>query len=248
MLGWQAKKLVRSTLQSIGLDIVLCRRGGFPFDFDDDHIDIIKRVKSYTMTSNERLFGLIEAVRYIVRNRVEGDFIECGVYKGGSMMTVALVLLEENCSDRDLYLYDTFTGMTDPSDVDVDFRGNVMHHTRWPVVPEEAVRAALYSTEYPRNKIHFVRGRVEDTLPDQAPEKIALLRLDTDWYESTKHELVHLYPRLVQGGVLIIDDYGQYLGSKRAVNEYLSEQNIPTLLHRMDITGRMCIKTQDGQG
>ena len=242
MSWWQLKNSIRSFLQNIGLDVMTCRRGGFPYDFDDYHIDIIKRVKSFTMTSNERLFGLIESVRYILLANIEGDFVECGVYKGGSMMAMALVLLKENCPDRKLYLYDTFTGMTEPSDVDVDFRERPPKSSKWPIVPSDQVKAALYSTKYPQDKMHFVQGKVEDTLPEQAPESISLLRLDTDWYESTKHELTHLFPRLSPGGILIIDDYGHYRGARQAVDEYFSENKIPVLLHRMDFSGRMCIK------
>lgn len=239
---WQIKRSIRSQLNRVGLDVTRCRRGGFPFDFGDDHIDIIKRVKPYTMTSNERLFGLIEAVRYILRKNIEGSIVECGVYKGGSMMAVALALLQESCIERDLFLYDTFTGMSQPTAVDVDFRGRRPNHKKWPSAPENQVRAALKSTRYPPEKLHFIKGKVENTLPDHAPAKIALLRLDTDWYESTKHELVHLYPRLTTGGVLIVDDYGHYMGSKKAVDEYLDESDASVLLHRMDFSGRICVK------
>lgn len=243
MEWWQLKEAIRSALQGVGLDVTTCRRGGFPYDFDDYHIDIIRRVKSFTMTSNERVFGLIEAVRYVLLADVEGDFIECGVYKGGSMMAMALVLLKEGRSDRDLYLYDTFSGMTKPSDLDIDFRGRPpKSSSSWPIVPSDQVEAALRSTGYPQDKMHFVEGRVEDTLPGRAPESISLLRLDTDWYESTKHELVHLFPRLSQGGILIIDDYGHYRGARQAVDEYFSEHEMPVLLHRMDFSGRMCVK------
>jgi hypothetical protein len=85
-------------------------------------------------------------------------------------------------------------------------------------------------------------GKVEDTIPADIPEKIALLRLDTDWYESTKHELIHLFPRLQKGGVLIIDDYGFWKGARKAVDEYFAENNIQILLNRIDDTGRMAIK------
>jgi O-methyltransferase len=83
---------------------------------------------------------------------------------------------------------------------------------------------------------------VEDTLPDQAPERIALLRLDTDWYASTKHELEQLYPRLAEGGVLIVDDYGHYEGARRAVDEYFRAAGEPVLLNRIDFSGRLVIK------
>lgn len=100
----------------------------------------------------------------------------------------------------------------------------------------------MESTGYPPERIHLVPGRVEDTVPAQAPERIALLRLDTDWYASTKHELDHLYPRLSDGGVLIVDDYGHFEGARRAVDDYLAEQAEPLLLNRIDYTGRIAVK------
>ena len=84
---------------------------------------------------------------------------------------------------------------------------------------------------------------MEDTLPEQAPSRIALLRLDTDWYESTRHELIHLYPRLSQGGVLIVDDYGHWDGCRLAVDEYFATEADPVLLTRIDYTGRICVKS-----
>ena len=83
---------------------------------------------------------------------------------------------------------------------------------------------------------------VEDTIPNQAPKEIALLRLDTDWYESTLHELEHLYPRLVSGGVLIIDDYGHWRGAREAVDEYIDKHKLKLFLTRIDYTGRLCVK------
>jgi hypothetical protein len=83
---------------------------------------------------------------------------------------------------------------------------------------------------------------VEHTLPDRAPQKVALLRLDTDWHASTKHILETLFPALVRGGVLIIDDYGHFHGARKAVDDYLSEHNISILLNRIDYAGRIGIK------
>jgi hypothetical protein len=104
------------------------------------------------------------------------------------------------------------------------------------------VKQAVYSTGYNRDKFHFVQGMVEDTLPEKAPEQIALLRLDTDWYESTRHELIHLFPRLSRGGVLIIDDYGDWEGARKAVDEYIAQHNVAILLNRIDHTGRIGVK------
>ncbi len=110
------------------------------------------------------------------------------------------------------------------------------------VLNEGVVRETIDSAGYPSERVHFVRGQVEDTVPEQAPERIALLRLDTDWYESTRHELLHLYPRLASGGVLIVDDYGHWDGCRRAVDEYFSTEAEPVLLSRIDYTGRLAVK------
>jgi hypothetical protein len=106
----------------------------------------------------------------------------------------------------------------------------------------EIVRKALAITGYPSDKIHFIKGMVEQTTPHSAPDKIALLRLDTDWYKSTKHEMIHLFPRLSKGGVLVIDDYGHWQGSRKAIDEYLAENNVKLLLNRIDYTGRIAVK------
>ncbi len=101
----------------------------------------------------------------------------------------------------------------------------------------------MLSTGYPKEKIHLIKGKVEDTIPENIPKEIALLRLDTDWYESTKHELIHLFPLLKPNGILIIDDYGHWEGARKAVDEYISDNNIHILLNRIDYSGRISVKT-----
>ena len=220
---------------------------------DESARQIVERVRPYTMTSDQRLIALIDACRYIARHEIPGDVVECGVWRGGSMMTAALTLQEAGAV-RGLHLFDTFEGMTSPSDADVLGWGDRATARElldadperqgliWAVADLAEVEANMRATGYPLEDIHFVRGRVEDTIPDKAPEMIALLRLDTDWYESTKHELVHLFPRVSPGGVLLADDYGFWQGARRAVDEYLEEQGVPLLLHRVDFTGRMTVK------
>jgi len=224
-----------------------------PAHFEPDLAATFKRVRRHTLTGPERIAALVDAVRHLVANDIEGDIVECGVWKGGSMMAVALTLLELDAADRHLHLFDTYTGMTEPSEHDISspYDGYSLHQRfrriagkgdQWAGVPAAEVRAALLGTGYPADRIHLVEGKVEDTLPEQAPERLALLRLDTDWYESTRHELEHLYPRLVDGGVLIVDDYGHYEGARRAVDEYLAEHAEPLLLNRIDYTGRIAVK------
>jgi elongation factor P hydroxylase len=92
------------------------------------------------------------------------------------------------------------------------------------------------------DRVHLVQGLVEETLPAQAPESIALLRLDTDWYKSTLHELEHLYPRLVRGGVLLIDDFGYWQGARQATEEYFARHPPAPLLVAVDQTGRVGVR------
>jgi len=221
-------------------------------DFEELHNTIWNDVNKNTMTSKERIYGLIEAVKYITRFGIEGDIVECGVWKGGSMMAVAKTLLRDNSTDRQLYLYDTYEGMSEPTEADANFqnesaesllaKSNRTTSSVWAYSALETVQQGMATTKYPAANIHYVKGKVEDTIPADVPGKIALLRLDTDWYESTKHELVHLFPKLQRGGVLIIDDYGFWKGARKAVDEYFAENKVQILLSRMDNTGRIAIK------
>lgn len=207
----------------------------------------LRACRAATMTSNERLYALHSAVQYVVEAGIAGDFVECGVWRGGSVMMIALTLQSLGVTDRDIYLYDTFTGPPPPTDADVDIHGVSMvdltnRGVKWPQASADEVKANLAATNYPAGHFHIVAGDVLETIPRLAPERIALLRLDTDWYESTRHELEQLFPRIAPRGVLIIDDYGYFRGARRATDEYLAKQPAPYLLHRIDHTGRMLVK------
>jgi hypothetical protein len=106
----------------------------------------------------------------------------------------------------------------------------------------ERVAAAMTASGYPPEKIHVVKGLVEDTIPVRAPERIAILRLDTDFYSSIRHCLAHLYPRLSSGGGLVLDDYGYMPGARKAVDEYLETLSAPPRLHRINFTVRSGMK------
>jgi O-methyltransferase len=244
---------MRRTVSSLIRQLVAS--GGYEIQrrsvFDEETMATIRAVRPYTMTTPERIFGLCNAVRYIVRYGIDGAIVECGVWRGGSMMAVARTLRSMREETRQLYLFDTFTGMTSPSDRDRTWRGESADALLRAagdtgpiraVAPLDAVRAALEQTGYPSDLLHFVEGPVETTIPKHAPRQIAILRLDTDWYESTRHELEHLYPRLVVGGVIIIDDYGFWQGAREATDEYFLRQDAPLLLNRMDDTGRIGVK------
>ncbi len=205
------------------------------------------------MVSRERLYAQFQAVQYAVRNGLEGDIVECGVWRGGASMLTALTLLSLGDTTRRLWLYDTFAGMTEPTAVDVSPWDGAIAHRRWKSKQSNTVNKWCYgsldevrhnmtSTLYPMANVNLVQGDVLQTLKQTVPEKIAVLRLDTDWYESTRMELEVLYPRLITRGVLLIDDYGAWQGCKKAVDTYLRDNQISILLQRTDYTGRMAVK------
>lgn len=216
-------------------------------DVDAEVRRIYHRVAKFTMTSPERIAAVCDAVRYVAAAKVPGAYVECGVWRGGSSMAAALGFASAGQTWRHLHLYDTFEGMSDPSAHDLRATDCAPAATLlgasekvWCRATIEDVAANMASTDYPFENIHLCKGMVENTLPEKAPDEIAILRLDTDWYESTRHELETLYPRLSVGGVLIIDDYGYWAGARKAVDEYFSDK--PILLNRIDKTGRIAIK------
>lgn len=250
------RQIIKAMLNRCGYDVVRLRTGhdlSCP-DIDEFTKELYKSIQAFTLTSLERVAALRQAVEYIISHNIPGDIVECGVWKGGSMMAVAKTLIANNCADRKLYLFDTFSGMTPPTELDKDLRGadasallEATHETKsvanvWGIASLELVKNSMQSTGYQSDNIIYVQGKVEETIPESAPDTIALLRLDTDWYESTYHELVHLFPRLSVGGILLIDDYGHWQGAKRAVDQYMSEKKLRLFLHRIDYTGRLCIK------
>lgn len=221
-------------------------------DLEKEFVEFYDQCKPYTMTSLERMYAAYKAVDYITESGIEGSIVECGVWKGGSSMMMACNLIRNSSMNRELYLYDTFEGMPEPSEKDINYKGE-RGHKFWEknkrdnvnlycYASMDEVRKNMKNTGYPASLIHYVKGKVEDTIPSTVPGKIAVLRLDTDWYESTYHELKYLFPLLSKNGVLILDDYGHWQGQKTAVNQYFREENIHMLLQRIDYTGRSGIK------
>lgn len=222
-------------------------------DMEGDFLEIWENVKLFTMTSVERGYSLYKSVEYVVKNNIPGDFVECGVWKGGSCMLMAMALKNFGDIERGIYLYDTYEGMPKPTEEDViswngrsvlekweeDKNGQKDNFGSWAVGLNE-VKDNISKTNYPEAKLFFVPGDVAVSLNKTKPDNIALLRLDTDWYASTVKELETLYPLLVEKGVLIIDDYGHFDGARKAVDEYFLTR--PILLNRIDYTGRIGIK------
>jgi hypothetical protein len=216
-------------------------------DMDGEFIAFWEEARAYTMISPERGWALAEAVRYVCRSGIPGDIAECGVWKGGACLLASNILnREEADSRRRIWLYDTFSGMVSPGKEDrIAFTGQLLSERNpegWWSSGVEEVRETLRASNMDFSGFCFVEGPVEETLDSQFPETLAVLRLDTDWYESTMKELEVLYPRLSPGGILIIDDYGHFTGARKAVDDYFRDRGETVLLHRSDYTGRVIVK------
>lgn len=228
-------------------------------DLPQDFLEIWDRVQPFTMTSRERGYALWCAVNSIVDNDIPGSIVECGVWKGGSAMLIALTLKQRGTA-RDLILFDTFSGMTEAGPDDVDIHGEhadaLMAGSKGEDIAElvraaaslENVRAAIESTGYEMRCVRFVEGDVRETLKWTQTLRIALLRLDTDFYDSTLAELQVLYPRLTRGGIMIVDDYGHRQGAQKAFEDYFADPDTGfarPMLWVIDYTGRGCVKYED---
>lgn len=224
-------------------------------DFDADFFPLLEYVRNYTMTSVERLYALWNCIGYLCGRQREGDFMEVGVWRGGSMMLAAFELLRRKEREmRHIWLYDTFTGLPRPNEtLDTDILGNraidgwlprnfADDTSVWAYASEEEVRSNMDKTGYPSSFLHFIAGKVEKTIPDVIPEKIALLRVDTDFYSSYKHTLEYVYDHVVEGGIVILDDYGHFCGARKAVDEFLKKRKICALMHRPDYSCRIFVK------
>lgn len=214
-------------------------------DMDGEFTAVWENVKHHTMISPERGWALAEAVRYVAKARIPGDIVECGVWRGGACLLASYILHSvEPHTERLIWLYDTFRGMVKPGVNDrIASSGQALAEREaegWWAAGIDEVRSLMKESPLDEGAFNFVEGEVAETLELSVPQRIAILRLDTDWYESTLKELEVLYPKLSKGGVLIVDDYGHFTGAKKAVDEYFEKQ--PVLLHRSDYTGRVVVK------
>ncbi|MFF4414288.1 TylF/MycF/NovP-related O-methyltransferase [Streptosporangium sp. NPDC001559] len=220
-------------------------------DHDHDFLEAAWQCEDLTLTSAAAQYALWSAVGHIVGNAIPGAVVECGVWRGGSMLLAALALLNHHVEDRDLYLFDTFDWAWEPAGGHDGMVGAEERTTGAEAATPEHMSSGTSAAEihkrittagYPGERVHCVTGFVQDTVPGNAPDRIALLRLDTDQYESTLHELRELYPRVVPHGVVIVDDYGKLSGATQATDEYLAGLDHRVLLHRIDTQGRVFVK------
>ena len=250
------ERVVDRAARHFGLQIsrITSAHDRLPGDATSRDATLIASLRPYSMTSAERLWAVLNSVRYLVSEGIPGDIVECGVWRGGSMMAAARELLSLGITDRQIWLYDTYAGMTAPTSADLEAATGVTAadmlattpvddgNNVWCVANRADVEANMRSTGYPFSQLEFIQGDVAQTLHQATPSSIALLRLDTDWYESTRVGLEVLYPKLVVGGVCILDDYGHWKGARKAVDEYFDEHGSRPLMLPIDYSGRLFLK------
>ena len=229
-------------LTTFGIKVTRIRERGsenFPSYVQDEFIKLYKKYAGVSMVPWQGMHDAYQAALYIARNLEEGDVVECGVWRGGVSALMYETISEYRKSSVKFWLFDTYEGMSDPTEHDFKsgntFADTISKHKKflrdnggsdWCRGELDDVRATMKLASGNLEDIEFIKGMVEDTLyVSNLPEKIALLRLDTDFYESTKAELEVLYPRLVKGGVLIVDDYGAWAGARKATKEYLEQMS-----------------------
>lgn len=252
------KKQIVKFFNSFGYSIepLIGKHNNYPVELDEEDVELIKYVydAGLTMTSIPRLVNTLNSCKYVVANNIPGDFVECGVWRGGQAI-LAKLMFEKLGSNKSVWMFDTFTGMTAPTEPDIKAKSKVHagekfkknqkeNFNRWCYASLEDVKNNCIRSNLNLDGMKFVQGDVCQTLAKKQnlPEQISILRLDTDWYESTKAELEVLYPILSAKGVLIIDDYGSWEGARKAVDEYFNKNDYMPLLNVTDYTGRSAIK------
>jgi hypothetical protein len=259
------KKIIRKVANSFGYEIKKAEKkydpNGVVFskmipEINDFEKETIRTCLKYSMTGAERMWAIVQAMKRIADKKIPGDLVEAGVYRGGNILLFK-ILSDKYDLKKEIWAYDTYKGMTEPTKNDISFRGTDAKklmddapikevsgekHNIWCYSTMEEVQSNILAHAKNIENINFIKGGVEQTLKIEKnlPKQISLLRLDTDWYESTKIEMECLYPRLVPGGILIVDDYGHWKGSRKAIDEYFSGKNI--FFHRVDYTCRLLVK------
>ena len=249
--------IIRLILNKLGYKIIsnkdwMHKMENLIVEASDEELVEFEKINKISLTSQPNKWSLLQSLKHVKDNKIDGDIVETGVFKGANLILINNFLNKFHINKK-IFAYDTYSGQSDPTDLDYDIKGTSMKkkfsdYKKQNITP---VFCALDDVKdnikkYSNNnldKITFIKGKVEDTLivEKNLPSKISILRLDTDFYESVKTSLEILYPRLVSGGVLIIDDYGHFKGAKIAVDNFFKDKK-SIWMHRVDYTCRLILK------
>lgn len=185
-----------------------------------------------------RLDNLQYCVEHVIRNGVPGDLIEAGAWRGGSSIFMCAVLKAYGVTDRVIWVADSFSGLPAPNpDKYPADRGDIHHTIGLLKVPLEEVKSNFSKYDLLDEKVRFLKGWFNETLPSAPIERLAVLRIDADMYQSTMDALTSMYPKLSTGGYVIIDDYGAIGACKAAVDDFRAANAIKDTIRRVDWTG-----------
>jgi len=230
---------------------IYSRRGQLDLEKEQlDHPDIVEEefweilptVWPYAFQETPRLYNLYSALAYVFRSDIPGDFIECGVFMGGCIMMMAeMCKRHDRSAARRVFALDTFSGFVRvDAMLDVDVRTGAKLTNK--VFSDFLEKSSKNMRSVDFDRLNIVQGDVLETIPALDIEKIAVLRLDTDTYDTTKFELERLYDRVAVGGVVIIDDYGYTPGCRKAVDDFCAGKRI--FPQRIDWESRAWVKAQ----
>ncbi|MEM8535763.1 MAG: TylF/MycF/NovP-related O-methyltransferase [Chloroflexota bacterium] len=192
-----------------------------------------------TMCGTKKLDNVQFCVESCLNDGISGDFVECGVWRGGVCMWMRGILAAHGVTDRTVWVVDSFQGMPKPPEDSIDTRlynfPQLIKANHW-AVDQDTVKANFQRYGLLDKQVQFIPGWFEDTLPAAPIERIAVLRLDGDYYQSTMDILNNLYPRLMPGGYVIVDDWGldQICGEKQAVIDYRDTHGITDEIVEVD--------------
>ncbi len=235
------------------------------YDLEAEAQEAIGKIHKHTMVTYPRLVTLYQQAVFCEHSNIKGSFVECGTWKGGSTGLAALANLKHGSTRRHIHLFDSFEGIPEPDkSVDGNLAIEQVKSVRGGTSGKLVAVKGFYEKYadgvgtleinrdlmeniigYDSNFLHYHKGWFQNTLPLVADEigEIAILRLDGDWYASTKVCLDNLYDNVVSGGFVIIDDYGEYDGCQKAVDEFMEKRNINSFLNYIDGGGRYWIKS-----
>ncbi len=245
------KLLVKKIFNKFNLEITSknnfeSRFNNYIAEISKEEEKILNEISYYALSSKANQWSIIQSLKYIKSKNLDGAIVECGIYKGGTLLLIIKIMESLNLK-RLLYGYDTFEeGFDALSKYDVDIKGKAVKEFKFKekFFPTKNDVLDIFK-KFNINQEYFpklIKGKTQDTLKisENIPDKISFLRLDTDIYEPTIEQLHVLFPRLCSGGILHIDDYGHCPGVKKAVDEYFKDSSI--WLHRIDYTCRVLIK------
>lgn len=235
LVNWLYRDIERKELLRFG-DYALVKR--VPFDPKLRGTGRDFAVQAHTLVGFERLDNIQYCVETVVSEDIPGDLVETGVWRGGSCVFMRGLLRALGDEGRTVWVVDSFEGLPEPdAERYPDDKGNRLHEMDVMAVPVDSVKEVFERYGLLDDRVRFLKGWFRDTLPNAPIDRLAVLRLDGDMYESTMDVLSNLYDKVSPGGFIIVDDYGAYAACRKAVHDFRDQRGISEAIREIDWTG-----------